>query len=93
MSFSLVCCVSDPLLMAFAHARYGYYLYFLFNKKILTKHCNKEKNEIRHIGSTKFVNIGHSSNDVMALDHLDASCEIDPSDWSVDKNTNVRRDI
>ena len=46
-----------------------------------------------YTGNTKFVNRGLSSCDVIALDHLDASCEFDHSDWLVDKTIKVRRDI
>ena len=42
---------------------------------------------------TSFVNSDLSSNDVIAMDHLDASCEIDHTDWLVDKTTKVRHDI
>ena len=45
------------------------------------------------MGNKKIVNICLSSNDAIALDHLDTSCEIDPSDWLIDKTTKVRRDI
>ena len=45
------------------------------------------------IGNTKFVNIGLSSKDVIALDHLNASCKIDHSDWLVHKTTKVRCDM
>ena len=51
--------------------------------------CNKEKNELKHPGNTKFVNSGLSPSDVIALDHSDASCEFDHSDWLVDKTINV----
>ena len=35
---SLVCPAFDHLITIFAHARYGYFLYFLSRQKILTKH-------------------------------------------------------
>ena len=88
---SLVCCVSDLLITTLVHACNGYSLYFLFTY-LCKQFVTKKKNELKHIGNTKFVNIGHSSNDVILLDHLDASCEIDPSDWLVDKTTKVRHD-
>ena len=53
---------------------------FSFKQNILPNICNKEKNELKRISNTKFVNSGLSSNDVVYLDHLDASCEIDPYD-------------
>ena len=58
---------------------------FSFNQNILPNICNKEKNELKHIRDTKFVISGLSSNDVIYLDHLDASCEIDPYDLFGDK--------
>ena len=42
--------------------------------------------ELKQPGNTKFVNSSLSSSDVIALDHLDASCEFDHSDWLVDNN-------
>ena len=49
--------------------------------------------KLKHIGNTKFVNIGLSSKDVIPLDHLDAPCKIDHSDWLVHKTTKVRCDM
>ena len=62
---------------------------FSFKQNILPNICNKEKDELKHISNTKFVNSGLSSNDVIYLDHLDAFCEIDPYDLFVDKRCDI----
>ena len=67
--------------------------YIIYFRKNINQTFVTKKKKLKHIGNTKFENISLSSNDFIAMDHIDASCEIDPSDWLVDKTTKVRRDI